>query len=376
MFKNYYILVLTDKKRILDLYKQNIYFFKIKYTKDKIYLYVNEENYLKINKYLKIYNISLYKKCGLNHYKDLIVKYRYFIISMFISILIIFILSNIIFEVNIMSDNKELVSIIDQELKEYNLSKYHFVKSYDDKEKIKNKILNDYKDKIEWLEIERIGTKYYIHLLERKISNSKVNSNSRNVIAKRNAIIMDIKSSKGEIVKKEYDYVNKGDVIISGNITKNDEIKNKVRAEGVIYGETWYNVKVELPISYHEKRYTGNNYYSFTLSIFNKRFYLFNKKRYKEEEYIDKPILTSLILPFSLNKTNVYEVNDVTNLYTYDLILEKGITIAREKLASNLDSDAKILSQKKLKLYEENNIIVIEMFFAVYENITDYEEGE
>ena len=51
--------------------------------------------------------------------------------------------------------------------------------------------------------------------------------------------------------------------------------------------------------------------------------------------------------------------------------MEKAI--AKEKLESNLDSSAKILLQKKLKLYEENNIIVIEVFFKVYENITDYE---
>ena len=376
MFKSYYILELSDKKRLLDLYKQGIYFFKIKYVNNKVYLYIDEENYLKIKKYFNIYNISLYKIYGFKRYKKFLIKYQFFIISMIIALLIIYVLSNIIFDVNIMTDNKELKSLLEYELKENNLVKYRFVKSFKEKEQIKNRILNDYKDKIEWLEIERIGTKYVIKLLERKLNNTIDNNKFRNVIAKKNAIIMNIKSSKGEIVKKEYDYVNKGDVIISGNIVKNDEIKNKVRAEGMIYGETWYNVKVELPISYHEKRYTGNSYNSLMLSFFNKRFYLFNKKRYIEEEYVDKPILTNLLLPFSLNKTKIFEIKDVTNLYTYDLALERGITIAREKLESNLGSDAKILSQKKLKLYEENNIIVIEVFFSVYEDITDYEEGE
>ena len=72
----------------------------------------------------------------------------------------------------------------------------------------------------------------------------------QNVVAKKNAVIMEIRSSSGQIIKKINDYVNKGDVIISGNITKKDEIKNVVKAEGIVYGETWYNVKVELPRRY------------------------------------------------------------------------------------------------------------------------------
>ena len=50
------------------------------------------------------------------------------------------------------------------------------------------------------------------------------------------------------------------------------------------------------------------------------------------------------------------------------------MTLARKKLEENLIKGSKILSQKKLKLYEENNIIVVEVFFKVYENITAYEE--
>ena len=124
------------------------------------------------------------------------------------------------------------------------------------------------------------------------------------------------------------------------------------------------------------KKLTGKNYNAITIQFFNKRFNLFNKKKYSEEEYIDRPILSNTLLPISLNKTRILEIKDITSISTYDIILERGMTIAKERLEKTLKSDAKIISQKKLKLYEENNIIVIEVFFAVYENITDYKEGE
>ncbi len=379
MLKSFYVLLLEDKNKLIKLYCHNIYFFNIKYYNNKVLLYVDEDNYTKLLKYFNIYGISLYKIGGLKKYQLLLRKYRLFIICMLISILIIFTLSKIVFNINIMTDNKELKSIIKKELDLYGISKYHFSKSYNEKEEIKKKILNDYHDKIEWLEIDLVGTKYYIYVLERKKEVVNNNHIYQDVVAKKNAIITEIKSSKGEIIKKVNDYVNKGDTIISGKIIKNDEVKNIVKAEGIVFGETWYNVRVELPYTYYEKKYTGNYYNTFTISFFNHRL-SFMKDKYQEKEYVDKLIIGHNLLPISFNRTKVLETNNSLNIYTYDMALSQGMIIAKEKLENNLSKDAKIISQKKLKLYEENNIIIIEVFFKVYENITDYKsiqkEGE
>jgi len=48
------------------------------------------------------------------------------------------------------------------------------------------------------------------------------------------------------------------------------------------------------------------------------------------------------------------------------------MNLARSRLLETLDNDSKILSQKKLKLYTKDSKIFIEVFFKVYENITDY----
>ncbi len=379
MLKSYYILLLEDQRKLINLYHHNIYFFKIKYHGDKTFLYADEENYLKMLKYFQLYGISLYKIGGLKKYYLLFKKYQIFTICMLISIIIILVLSHLIFDVSIMTDNKELKNIIKNELEILGISKYRFSKSYEEKEEIKKKILNDYQDKIEWLEIDLVGTKYYIYVLERKKQEENDYFLYQDIVAKKNAVITEIKSSKGEIIKKVNDYVNKGDTIISGQIKKNDEVKNLVKAEGVVYGETWYNVRVELPYTYYEKKYTGNYYNTFTISLFNNRLSL-KKDNYQEKEYVDKTILGSNLLPISLNKSKVLEVKNNLNIYTYDSALLHGMTIAKEKLVKNLNSDAKILSQKKLKLYEENSIIIVEVFFKVYENITDYKsiqkEGE
>ena len=370
--KTTYIIKLSNKKYLKRLLNYKVHFYKIKYQKDICFLYVNYDDYKKLIKYKDIYGLSLYKITGLEKYKMIIKDNIIFSISIIIGIIFLYTLSNIIFDVKIMTNKKDLVKIINKELEEVNLKKYRFIKSFNEKEIIKNKILNDYKDKIEWLEIDRVGTKYYVRVLERIIKKEENDNNYQNIVARKNAVIKEIKASSGEVIKKVNDYVNKGDVVISGLIKKNDEIKKIVEAKGSVYGETWYIVKVILPRTYNDITDTKNIYTRFSLNIFNKRIILFNKNKYGLVKYIDHPIISSNLLPFSLNKTEIIEQKDETYFYTYQEALDKGLSLAKEKLVHDLKGDSKILFQKKLKLYEENSTINIEVFFKVYEDITDY----
>ena len=368
--KETYILKINSKY-LNKLLKYNVSFYKIKYQKDICFLYVNYNDYSKLIKYKDIYGISLYKVLGLPMYKSLIKNNLVFIISIIIGIVFFYILSNIIFDIKIMSNNKDIIKIINMELEEADFRKYRFVKSFKEKEILKNKILNDYKDKIEWLEIDLIGTKYYIKVLERVI-NKENTVNYQSIVARKNAVIKEIKASNGSVIKKVNDYVNKGDEIISGYIKKGDDIKNIVEARGSVYGETWYNVKVILPRTYKIDKYTNNSYTRLSINFLNKKIILFKNKNYELEEYIDYPIINNNLLPISINKTIIKEKNYDTYFYTYQDALSKGMILAKEKLMNELKKDSKILLQKKLKLYEENSTIVIEVFFKVYEDITDY----
>lgn len=379
--KTTYVLKLDDKKNLNRLLKYNVKFIKIKYQDNSCFLYVNESDYQKLIKYFKLYNLTLEKIEGFRKYKNLLSQYYIFIISMIIGILFLYLLTFITFDIKIMTNKSELVKIIQNELDAANLKKYQFIKSFNEKENIKKTILNNYKDKFEWLEIDRIGTKYYIHILERVIHNEKETNNYQSVVAKKNAVIKEIKATSGEVVRKVNDYVNKGDVIISGNIMKKDEVKNIVEAKGKIYGETWYNVKVELPRTYRDKIYTGNSYNRLSLNVFNKKIFLLKGKKYQNEEYEDNIIIGNNTIPFSLNSTKIKEIKEDTYFYTYQDVENIGISLANKKLLDSLSSDSKIIYQKKLKLYEENSTIIIEVFFKVYEDITDYqkimvEEGE
>ncbi|MBQ7105036.1 MAG: sporulation protein YqfD [Bacilli bacterium] len=376
MFNNYYELKIEGKdvKRFLrQLYKMNIYFENVKYMNQYVYVKVNKDNYEKIKKIKTIYKIKINKLYGLNKIKDIIYRNNIFFICILLGVILLNVLCNIIFEIEIKTDNKEISSLVEKELKENGIKKYSFIKKYEKRKEIIEKILNNNKDELEWLEIERKGTKYIVRVEERIIKTKNNKCKPRNIIAKRDGIIMSINSSSGEIKKATNDYVKKGDIIISGIITKNEEEKNRICAEGKVYAETWYQVKVEVPYNYKEVIYTKEKKKNLSLTIFNKRYSIFNDY----DNFITKEIfIKNNIIPIKLSLEENNKVIKIDHIYTNEELDLKALEISREKLLSHLDEDSSILLEKKLKTVAKNSTIEVMIFFKVKENITEYQNIE
>lgn len=374
MLNNLYILKIPDNNILKKLIRYHICFTKITYYDNYILVAVDYLNYANILRYMKIFNIELVSVKGLKHYKYLLKKYFIFLVSIILGFIWLIFLSNIIFDVRIVTNDKEIAQILNLELSYYNIRKYKRVVSFKEKERIKNNIIKDNKDKIEWLELTKSGSVYIVNIERRIINDLKDDNKKVNVIAKKNAFIIDIMASSGSVVKKVNDYVKKGEVIVSGEIKKNDTIMNYVKAEALVYGETWYDVKVILPINYHDIVYTGKMKKRITINLFNKKIKLFNINNYDKEEIKEHVLIENKLIPFSINYDTFYEIRKNTDLLTDEKIWNIGFNIARSNLLNSLDKGSKILTQKKLKKEVKDSKIELDIFMKVYENITDYEE--
>lgn len=373
MLNNYYELKIEGKdvKRFIkQLYNMNIYFEEIRFIDKTVYIKVNKNNLDKIKKIKTTYKIDIIKLYGLNKIKDIIKEYNIFFICLILGIIYINILCNIIFEIEIDTDNKKIYELLELELKKEGIKKYSYSKNYEEREEILSKILKNNQDTLEWLEIEKIGVKYIIRVEERIIKNKKEKCHIRNVIAKREGIILSINSSSGEIKKSVNEYVKKGDIIISGIITKNDEEKNKVCATGKVYAETWYQVTVEVPYNYKEVIYTGIKQKNLSLNIFNKRYTLFNEK----DTYTKKELtIKNDIIPIKITYEEQEKIIKIDHIYTEEELDLKALELAREKLLLLTGKDSSILLEKKLKTYPKNSTIEVVIFFKVKEDITNYQ---
>ena len=277
-----------------------------------------------------------------------------------------------IFSIDIIHNNKDVRKLLLNELNNYNIKPGTFRKDYKDLDKIKKNILSDYKDKIEWLEIERLGTKYIVRLELRELkSEPKVNEN-RNVVAKKSAIIKKIEAKSGEIVKNVNEYVQKGDVVITGEIKLNDELKSVISAEGKVYGEVWYKVKTEFPLFYHDEKITNNTNQVYTMKILNKTIELFNFNHYKDKKIDEKVLFSSLYFPFQITKQKQTMIIKKENIYTDEEAINEASQLALEKMKSQLNDNEYVIDQKNLKVSLKDSKIILDTFFTVYEDITDY----
>ena len=219
---------------------------------------ISYDDYLELLSKNKTYKIYINRKYGIVKYTSYIKENYTFVISLIIGFLFLFLISNTILEIDVVHNNSNLRNLIYDELKDNNISCFHFVPSFKKRKKIINKIVSDNKDKIEWLEIERYGSKLTIKVTERKLNKEKEDDKPRHIVAKKDGVIMKIEASNGVILKKKNDYVSKGETIVSGDIIKDETVKGQVRAVGRVYAEVWYLVTIEYPLYYEEVIYLND----------------------------------------------------------------------------------------------------------------------
>ncbi len=358
-------------KLIKDLCRYKIYYSYIKSDKNNHYIKIITSDYGKVKKLFKKNKIvKYYGKDGIT----IFIKNNFIILICIIwGLFLLNILSHTIFSIEINTNNQEIREIIENELYKSGIKKYSRKKTYEKLDKIKKDIIKNNEDTLEWLEIRNDGTKCIVDLTERVIITkpNKINS-PRHIVSSKDAIIKHITATKGDIVKEINEYVKKGEIIISGSIYKNtDTLIKQLRAEGSAYGEVWYTVKTKIPFKYIEYIRTGkviNHYY---IEIFNTKMTLLGKydttsSMNTETLLIDKPYLFFKLFKETKEIYHYKEFN-----VTKEEAIEEGIKRSDKSINNKLKDNEYIISKKVLNIYSYSSKIELEIFYKVYEDITD-----
>ena len=346
----------------------------ISYNEVNIKIY--KEDYDKIEEIKSIYEVNIINYNGIIKIKKDISFNKYIIFFIMIGLAIIIFLSKLIFSIEVVTNDNDMKEKILEELNNNGVSLYHFKKSYNKLQNIKEKILEKYNNEIEWIEIENIGTKYIVRYEPRIIKEKEEETKFRHIVAKKDAIIYDVDASVGQIVRIKNDYVKKGDIIVSGYIDLNGSVKKTVSSIGKVYGEVWYTVTVSYPFKYKEKKETGRKKNVYTIKILNKTIELFNFNKYKNKIVNDKIILKNTILPFSFNKETQKEVEVINENNTEKEAIEKAIELGKKKINKKLKEDEFIIDYKIIGKSKNSDTVTLKLFFTICEDITDYQEIE
>lgn len=340
--------------------------------RDTVEITIYKEDYLKLMNLKSIYEVNVVGASGLIKIKKVISVNKILIISLVLGLALLIFLTNVIFKVEVIHSSSEIRTFLTNELKNYGLDKYTIKKSFKDLQKIKQEIIEKYPDKIEWIEIETQGTKYVVKVELRQLEDKKEELKNRNVVAKKDALIKLVTAKKGQVIKNKNSYVKKGDVIISGDISLNEEKKGTTSAEGKVYGEVWYTVTVDYPFNYYEEVLTGKSKNIISFKFLNKSINFFSS--FKDKKVIDKTIVENNLLPIKLVYEKQEEIKIVDQILTEEQAINKAIEKGIEQINMELEEDEYIIKNKVLKADIKENEVSVDIFFSVYEDITDYAE--
>lgn len=351
-----------------ELIRRKINIYDLVKSHNKLEIIIDYKDYKNVKKIKTTSKVKIVNRYGVSKLKYLFNKYRLLLFFFLFAIFINIFLSHIIFKVEVINHNKKLVKEIKDELMDLGIKKYNFVLSTNKVNNIKEKLLEN-KD-IEWLEIERIGTKYVIKVEERKVKEKEDECLPRNIVSKKNAVITKINVENGEIIKKKNDYVMAGETIVSGLIHNKETVKTKVCAKGLIYGKTWYKVRLSLENTTLNTVYTSNEKTGFFIKMLNKEYKLGNKfSKYKIKKY---NIVGSKLVPMEISLSKYLEINRYEQQLSKKEIEKKALILAEKKVREGLKKDEHILDKKILKNNINNSKIDIEVFIVAEENITSY----
>lgn len=345
----------------------NIYYEDLICNKNGYILTVNIDDYKKISRRYKCEIIRYY---GKNYFINFLTVNKYLLISFIIGLFLLHLLTSTIFKININTSDVSLKKVINEALIDNGIEMYKKKKSFDELLNIKEKILNENRDVLEWIEISEKGCTYNIDVTKRvKKERNDEEKILNDVIASKDGKILSIVVENGVKAKDINDYVKKGDILISGNVVKNEDTVYLTNAKGKVYAEVWNTVNITIPFNYIEYVNTGRKVNHYYLDMFNHEFTLIGKYNNPNVIKTKSIILDKPYLPFKLYKEEmkIYKYKEFN--ISVDEAYNEAIKRSEEKIKQTLNDDEYIISKKVLKKEVFSSKIKLEIFFKIYQNI-------
>ena len=191
---------------------------------------------------------------------------------------------------------------------------------------------------------------YNISLTERIIKETpNVENEIMDIVSTKDALIQKVIIRKGTDIKYVNDYVKKGEVIISGDIIKNEEVVGNVMPDGDIYGEVWYTVTTTVPYNFIEYVSTGEKVNHYYINFLNHKMTILGKFDssnvfIREKTIIDKPYIFFKLMK---EEKEIFEYKELT--LSSSEAYEEALKRSDKSINAKLGDDEHIIDKKVLK---------------------------
>lgn len=256
---------------------------------------------------------------------------------------------------------------------------YEGARKPEDYGRVKRRLYEEFRA-VTWVSVHQEGRLVKVSIAEGGETEEKKTDKSLpvDIIASRSGMVEKIIPLKGNAAVEKGDYVNKGDVLISGtysyqstNYQRGDDIYNMYsHAEGQVMAKVPRRLTFYLEKNKRREEATGRGIWGLSIKIGDLSFDTtrgmgdYESSRRKEKE------LVSLVkpLPFEIKAVKKEEVRLEESRQDYGRLSKVVEAAVREYGKESLSKEERIVSSS-IDFYEENNVIRAEVFLEVLEDI-------
>jgi len=365
---------------------QNISVWDIKRgTKNKCSGYIKLEHVQLIKQINRDhrYKIKFTEKRGIPFFFKHLSRKRELIVGLVIGFILMIILSNIIWKVEITGVPKDLEVKISEQLTSYGIHTGVWAFTLDSPGDIQRRLEEDIPELL-WVGVHKKGTTFTLEGVEKLIVEKDKVNGPRDLISTKKGVIKKMYISKGQPLVQVNDYVEPGDLLVSGNLAKkSDAIDEKddntqspiyVASEGEVIANTWYEISVTVPLKTNLEKLTGNqtNKYYLQINDINIPVWGFHSQEYKVSSIDNKKHSINFLkwqLPANIVKSTISEKEQKNIKRTKEEAIKVGIEQAKKELKLQLGPNTKITSDKLLHESIENGKVKLKLYATVEENI-------
>lgn len=346
-----------------------------KVGEETIICYVSLEDINKLRPIVKETKVKLFfiERKGLPFLLKKMVSRSGFVVGLISFIGLLFILSNMVWNISIEGASPQVEHQLTQKVNELGIQRGKFQFMLPSVEDIQKKVTDEI-DEATWIGVTLSGTTYHFRVVEQTLPQKEEPLPPRHIISKKKAIIHDIYVEQGQGKVMPNDFVNEGDMLISGFIGKEGKMEMKP-AKGLVLGEIWYKSNVSLPLVNEFSTLTGQKMTKHSLTLFNLTIPIwgFGKPEFQTYEINKKSNQLKFLkwqLPIHYNQNILLEKENYTREYSEEEAIEVAITMAKNELLKKLDDTAVIKGEKVLHQTNENGKVNLMIHYQVIEDIT------
>lgn len=316
--------------------------------------------------------VSIKQKRGLPFIFNRYRKRKIFFFSLILIIVAIISLSNFIWNIEVIGNEKIDKEEIIQTLKKEGLEVGTLKNKINTKEII-NKMRLDRND-LAWIGIDIKGTNAIVKVEESDKKPDIIKEDEYcNIVATKAGIIEKVNAINGTPLVKKGDVIKEGTLVIGGWLEGKYTGIRYVHANGSVQAKVWYtqNEKVELNQVISRKTENEETKYSVRINNFTINFYktLSKFKKYDTIEQNKKiKLFSDFYLPIEIIQKNNYELIEENITYTKEQAKQKAEEEAKKKLDEQVKDKENILNTY-INYQETEEYIEAQVIYEVLEEI-------